>query len=190
MKKLGEMLKPFYSIILGTLMVLFYMDWLSYGGAALALGIVAMVFAVYYIGVGIMTVVMGDKLNESTRSALGSISILLFPLFMFVYFLLETITAKFGPTGWVIHILGMVAALGLFVLYSIQTFGKNASLKNMTQLFSFIFILALLLFILLFIGDGTLGNIDLVQFAICFIYSTMLLSAVQPAAEEAPKSEE
>lgn len=188
MKKFSEMLKPFYSIILGALMLLFYMDWLEYGGAGLALGIVAMVLAVYYIGIGIMTVVMGDKLTASTRSTLESLSIMLFPIFMFVFFLLETINGKFGPTDWVIHIMGMASALGFVLLYAICIFGKNAALKNITRLFGLIFILALLLFVL-FAANGLLGNIDLVQFAIFFVFTAMLLPAVKPA-EEAPKSEE
>ena len=189
MKKLGELLKPFYSIILGALMLLYYMDWLQGAGSVLAMGIVAMVLAAYYIGIGILAVVLGDKLTASTRGTVDSLSILLFPLFMFVFFLLSAIGGGLGPTGWVIVILGMVAALGFIVLYALSVFGKNDSLKNLTRLFAFIFILALILTVLLLFGDGTLGGIDVVQFGICFVFTAMLLSAIQPA-EEAPKSEE
>ena len=107
MKKLGELLKPFYSIILGALMLLYYMDWLEGGGARLAMGIVAMVLAAYYIGIGILAVVMGDKLTASTRGTVESLSVLLFPLFMFVFFLLSAIGGGLTPTGWVIIIIGM-----------------------------------------------------------------------------------
>ena len=189
MKKFSELLKPFYSIILGALMLLFYMNWLQGGGSVLALGIIAMVLAAYYIGIGILAVVMGDKITAATRGVLDSLSVLLFPLFMFVFFLLSAIGGGLNPTGWVIIILGMVTALGFIVLYILSVFGKNDSLKNLTRLFAFTFILSLLLSILLLFGDGTLGGIDIVQFAICFIFSTMLISAVQ-TADEAPKSEE
>lgn len=188
MKKFSEMLKPFYSIILGTLMLLFYMDLLQGAGAWLALGIVGMVFAAYYIGVGILAVVMGDKLTASTRGLIESLSVLLFPLFMFVFFLITAIGGGLTPTGWIIVILGMVSSLGFIVLYALSVFGKNDALKNLTRLFAFIFILALILFVLLFIGDGTLGGIDLIQLGICIVFTAMLLPAVKPE-EEAPKAE-
>jgi len=190
MKKLGEMLKPFYSIILGTLMLLFYMDLLQSSGAWLALGIVGMVFAAYYICVGIATVVTGDKLSAPTRGIIESLSVLLFPVFMFVFFLITAIGGAGSPTDWVIVILGMVSSIGFTALYVLSVFGKNSSLMNLTRLFAFIFILALILFILLFIGNGTLGGINIVQFAICVVYSVMLISAVEPTAEEESKTEE
>ena len=194
MKKFSEILKPFYSIIFGALLLLFYLNWLSAGGSALALGIIALIFAIYYIGVGIVTVVCGGSLSAALLKIFDTVSVVLFPLFMFVYFLITVINGAdfLGPNGWVIVILSMIASLALVTVYSIVGFLNMGDLKNIAQLLSFVFILALLLDILFSAtGDAVvLGNVNVVQFAIYLVFSAMLLSSVAKLGDEPPKAEE
>ena len=188
MKKISELLKPYLSIILGALLLLVYLNWLSYQEWALALGIIAVVMAAYYIAAGIIGIVLGEKLPKGLKLALDITSICFFPVFMFVYFLLLTINGHdaLGPTGWAIIIISMVASLALPCAYAVSKFVKNGLLGKLCFLFAAVFILALLLNVLFaFNGDPiVLGNINIISVVIYFVYGYMLMnSLLKPEAK-------
>lgn len=198
MKKIYELIKPFLSIVLGALMLLEYMNFLGAGGAALALGIIAVIFAAYYLVVGILSVVIGPKLGP-TKRILDVVGISLFPLFFFVYRLLIVISGGLGVTGWILDILGMVGALACAVFVYVAAFSKGKVIKRLALLFAMIFVLVLLL-ALLFDFDGAvigLGAIILVDLFSYLAYGAMLFmfvtglskEAVEPAPEEKPEEE-
>lgn len=200
MKKFSEILKPFYSIIFGALFLLLYLNWLQGGGATLAMGIVAMIFSAYYLAIGIISVVAGDKLVGQTKRIINMLTICLFPLFMFVMFLISTINGAggYGPNGWVIAILSMIASIVLVVVYAMATFVDHAALKNVTQLMSFVFLLALILHVVFTTAGNAriLGNLNIVEVAFYFVYGGMLLSSLsslgeteKPAPEQTPTAE-
>ena len=193
MKKLHEFLKPFLSIILGALLLLFYMNWLTGQDAQLAIGIIAIVMAAYYLTVGILGVVLGDKLGGA-KKIFDIISICFFPTFMFVYFLVVAINGAeaIGPTGWVILILSMVASLALVVVFIIASFVKAPVFKRFAILFAATFVLALLLNLLFDLAGNpiVLGNFNIIAFVIYFIYTNMLLSSLSIGKEKKAKEAE
>ena len=68
MKKISELLKPYLSIIFGVLLFLYFFDWLSAKGGFLALGIIAVVLSVCFVGVGLLGVLAGDKFSKDLKN--------------------------------------------------------------------------------------------------------------------------
>ncbi|MBO4323180.1 MAG: hypothetical protein J5836_00815 [Clostridia bacterium] len=182
MKKLQEILKPFLPVIFGALLLLFYLNWLSYAGLGLVLGILAVILAAYNLAVGITSVIMSDKLSPSAKKALSAVSVGSFAVFMFLYFLFITIAGAdgFGPNGWVIALLGMIVSLFMSATYFAGAFANVPALKKLSQLASLLFVLVLILKVLFdATGDPVnLGAINVVEFAIYFIYTNILFSSI------------
>ena len=184
MKKVYEIVKPFLLIILGALMLLCYLNLLQGQGATLALGIIALVVSVFYLAYGVVGIILGDKLPAGLKKALDITVICVFPVFMFTYYLVTLISLRqaevnIGPAGWIISILGMVAALGIVGVYAAASFVKNKFLARLAQLFALAFVLSLLLNLLFdFAGNpNVLGNVNLVELLIYVSYSALLFSA-------------
>ena len=188
MKKIKELLKPFIFIIFGALLFLFFFNYLGVGGAGLAIGIVAIVLAAYFLVVGILSVVLGDKLGKA-RGVLNLVGVATFPLLLGVIFLLNLIgnvqaDVYLGPNGWTIAILSIASAFTLGVLLFIAYFVKSKGFHRVTFLFGSIFVLALLLDIL--IADGfavTLGNIVVLQVVLYLCYTSMLFEVLSSFRE-------
>lgn len=179
MKKIYQIIRPFLLIIFGALILLCFLNLLQAEGETLAIGIIAIVMAAYYITVGILGVVIGDKINGQVRKLLDLISLVLFPLFTFINTLLAVIQAAdfLGPNGWVISIITMGGSIGMVVTYLMASFSVNSLLRRLAQLFGLIFVLVLLLDIL-FTFNGTpvnLGDINVPTFAIYFIFANMII---------------
>ena len=196
MKRISEIVKPFISIIFGALLLLLYLNWLQYSGTLLAAGIIAIVFAAYYIGIGVTLVLAGDKLSAQAKKVVSAVSVSLFPLLMFLIFLFTVIasTKYMGPTAWVIAIISLVASIGLAVSYPLALAIKEKVLFKIASLFAAVFLLALLLNVL-FDASGNpigLGAVNILEVVIYGAYVFLLLNSIPrelPAAE-APKAEE
>lgn len=200
MKKIGQIVKPYISIVLGALLFLYYLNFLRFRGAALAIGIIATILAAYYLVAGILGALMGEKLGKA-KGALDIISVVAFPLFWFTYLLIAIINNAdtLGPTGWVIIIFGMIASLGLGVLFIVSRFSKNGLLNRLTLLFAGLFALTLGLCII-FQLDGTpvlLGDIDIIMVVIFMAYSNILFASLirvkgapEPVVEEVNEEED
>lgn len=189
MKRIGELIKPYISIIFGALLFLYYLNWLSYEEEALAIGIAATVVSSYYLVAGILGVILGEKLGK-VKNIFDIISLALFPAFMFSYYLIITIEMAeiFKPTGWVIAILSMVGSIVASAIFVVNKLIKNKLVNRLTFLFAAIFALVLLLNILfgpLDIGTPVvLGMIDVILFVAYLAFSYMLFVSLGKPEEE------
>ena len=196
MKKLSDLLKPNVLIFFGALLLLYYLNWLRGRNATLAIGIVAVVLSAYYLTVGILGVVLGDKFSSSLKKTFDVVSVSLFCVFTFVYILLVVIDAHqvMGPTAWTIDILSMAAALALAAVYSVSKFVDKPVVTRLAFLFAAIFTLALLLNII-FDESGwaiSLGNVNILLAVIYAFFTFYLFSSLQDGegAKERPAKEE
>lgn len=207
MKRLHEILKPFLAIILGALLLLRYLNFLQGEGATLAIGIIAMVLAAFYLGVGVVGFTLNNKLSGPAKKVFEVGAVVAFPLFMFVYFLLVTIRLadnNLGPNGWFLAILKMIACIAFAAVYCVAAFVKNRHLNKFSLLLAAVFVLALLLEVLFDAwGDPVgLGAIIIVEVVIFFLYGNILFNSLptkdfaqkqaepeEPAEEAAPDEE-
>ena len=187
MKKATDFLMPNILIIFGALLFLFFLNYLSGQGATLAIGIIATIVSVYYLAIGILGLFLGDKLP---KKVIEVVSVCLFAVFMFTYFLIALIQAAqidnfMGPTAWIIAILSLVGSLALAGIYPAARFVNKKGLLGLAYLFSAIFTLVLLLNILFTPrGNSTvLGNIDLILVAIYGVFVIYLFGTLKPAEE-------
>jgi len=181
MKKISDIVKPFSEIIFGALFFLCYFNYLAFKGEALGIGIAATVISAYYLAIGIVNFVAGDKLPEGLKKVTDIVSISAFPLFIFVSKLLTTIDAHelLGPAGWTLIILGMVGSLGLAVVYAVARIVNKPVLTKIAYIFASVFVLVLLADIL-FTIDGfptDLGNVVIVDLVIDVLYVSMLFAS-------------
>ena len=197
MKKIGDFLKPNMFIIFGALLLLYFLNYLSLNGASLAIGIFAVILSTYYLVVGILGILIGNKFSPQLKKIFEVLSASLFGAFMFIYFLLTTINGAqinglMGPTAWIVQILSMAAALGLAVVYTIARLVNIDALMRFAYLFSAIFALALLLNILFDISGNSrlLGNIDILLVVIYVIFTFYLFSTLTNKAESKEESQE
>ena len=208
MKKIKELLKPFIFIIFGALLFLYYFNGLSSEGAGLAISIIAIILAAYFLAVGILSVVLGDKLGKA-KGLLNLIGVATFPLFLGVVELitlinLADIEGYLGPTGWTISIVTIATAFGLGALLFVSYFVRSKGLHRVTFLFGAIFVLALLLDVLLLVdgSPATIGQVVILQVVLYACYVSMLFEVlasfkenkepkkVEEAKEEKPAEEE
>ena len=183
MKKIGDIIKPFVSIIFGALLFLIYLNYLSVTGWPLAIGILGVILAAYYLTVGIIGIVLGNKLDKGVKKILDLISIVLFPTFMFVIFLMNAINyAKEGlllPTGWVISVISMIGAIFMVVAFVLAALLNIKFVTRLAFLFAAIFVLALLLNVLFSVEGApiVLGNINIIGVVTYGVYVYMLFNS-------------
>ena len=194
MKKITDYLEQNILIIFGALLFIYYLNYLAYGGAALALGISAIIISAYYLTVGILLVLIGNKLSPKAKKMFNLLSVSLFAVFMFIKFLLLTINAAsaMGPTAWTIKILSMAASLALIVIFIVSKFSAESFVYRLAHLFSLIFVLVLLLDILFDLGGNskTLGDIDVLLVVIYGFYSFYLFASFEKTEVISAKEEE
>lgn len=182
MKKFTDYLKSNILVVFGALMLVYHLNYLSYGGAALAIGIIATIISAYYISAGILISLAGNKLSPSVRKIFGLLSVTLFAVFMFVVFLMTIITASsvMGPAAWTMNILSMAAALAFIVLYVVSEFSCEPFVRRLAYLFSLIFVLALLSDLLFDVNGNSkpLGSIDVLSVVIYGLYAFFLFNSV------------
>ena len=190
MKRLSDLLKPFLSVIFGALLFLVYFNWLGFNGWPLALGIVAVSLAVFYITVGLLGSLLGEKFPKKSKDILDAIGVVAFPTFLGVYFLVSLILSNtgIGPMGWTVSIFSILAALGLACSYMVAYFGKVKMFFKATFLFASLFVLALLLDVLLTNGyPETLGNIVILGVVLYAVYTAILFNNLKAIQEEYKK---
>ncbi len=196
MKKLHELIKPFLAVIFGALLILCYLNMLAGEGGALALGIVAIVMASYYIAYGIMRVVLGDKLAPLANKILEVIAVLLFVAFFFTQEMIlvinmakaETLT----PTGWFVSIYSLAAAFLFIIFFILGSCLKSRTIRRVAQLLGMLFVLVLVLDLII-ANDGrlqTLGGLVILEVVLYAVYSSLLISSVSSLGEEKAPIEE
>lgn len=186
MKKVTDYLKSYVLIIFGALLFLYYLNYLSYKGKALAIGIFAVVISAFYLVVGVAQVLADDKIPTEAKKAIDALSVGLFAIFIFVSSLLVIIDLSevMGPTAWTIGILTMVASLALAVVYFASEYAAQSAPCRLTRLVSAIFALALLLNLLFDVaGDSiVLGNLDVLLVVIYGVFTYYLFGSVEKNA--------
>lgn len=182
MQKIRKILKPFSSIIFGTLLFLSFLNYLSLTGVALAIGIIALIISIYYLVYGVIEIICKDQISSTANKILDICSITLFPLLMFSIKLIDIIKLAnmMLPTAWIISIFSIIATLIMIFIYIVAFYLNNKNLDKLNILFSSLFILVLLLDLLFdSLGDPiNLGNISVVGLIIYFSYSSMLLESI------------
>lgn len=187
MKKLQEVVKPFISLILGGLIILYYLNWLQFDGARLAIGLFALLMGIYYLFSGIIPVMAKDKLNASLNKVFDLVSVLVLPLFLAMYNALIMIFygRNIGPNGWIISIYSLVVSLGFIIFYLLNEFGKSKNTGKYVQLLSMGFALVLLLLILFNDAGNSilLGQLDIIQVVIYSLYLGIMFGSINVEKE-------
>jgi hypothetical protein len=128
---------------------------------------------------GILNVLLGDKLPQSLKKVFDISSVALFPLFIFSYYLIAIVKWNdlFGPNGWIITILSLVGSLAAAVLLIISNFINGNAVKKLTTLFAMIFVLILIIDLLFSIAGNSivLGNLDVLLLVIYVTYTNVLI---------------
>lgn len=194
MKKVIEIVKPLSAILFGALFFLEYFNYLALKEGALAIGIIATIFSVYYLFVGILTFILGEKMSAGLRKIFDIISICLFPLFIFVYYLLVTIYSAdaIGPAGWIIMTLSIAGSITSAIICALARAIKNSTLKKLGFLFAAIFVTVLLMN-LVFMPDGTpevFGGVQIVELAVDILFASMLFACLSKEEKEKKAEEE
>ena len=180
MKKFEEMIRPFISIIFGALILIYYLNLLGSGSIlGVLLGVLAILVSLYYLGYGILTVVLGDKLPAKLRELNDSLAYTIFPGFLAIYILiqliLEAMVLIIGPAGWVIGILSVLIIIVYITLFLLKKAVTNEIIDRLAKLMVFGVYLVMLLDILFVFGDSIgLGAIDIVLTVIYVIFGYML----------------
>ncbi len=198
MKRVTDILKGNLLLFFGAILFLLYLNYLALNGGTLAIGIIATVISVYYIVIGILGIFIGNKLNKKVFDV---ISVCLFALFIFVVNIISfvnmiqvatdpNVQVTFGPTGWIVVIFNLLAALALLAFYPVAKFVKAEGVKKLSYLFAGLFVLGLLLNVL-FDAQGfaiDLGDIPFMYVAAFALFAIYLFGSLENA--EAPAKEE
>jgi len=200
MKKAFCFLKSNILIFIGALLFLLFLNYLVVGGATLAVGIIGILTAAYYITIGLLGIFIGDKLNALTRKIFEVVAVCLFAFLMFMTSIVSLVSmiqrttdpqfpATYGPTGWFVEIFALLTSLALLGFYPFVRLFKAPALKKLGYLFAALFALGLLLN-MLFDVQGfaiNLGNIPFVYLALDLLFLFYLFETLGEAKEE-PKA--
>ena len=192
MKKISELLKPFLSIIFGAIVFFEYSWFLSGAGATLAVGIIATVIAAYFLVVGILSIVLGDKMSKKCKDLLTVGGICGYAWLTTTIWIITMVYGIVGVNAWIISILTAVASFGFGLFLILAQFAGSKFINRLAQLFGAIFVLALLLNVLIPLGvPVTVGNIVILEVVLYATYAVMAFEVMgQLKVEETPKAEE
>ena len=185
MKKLSNN-TSLVALVLGAIMILYSLAFISRGRTATAIGIFGLLFGIAYIFAAVLTILnISNSAVDLTKSC---IYIAAFPVFMFVFYLCRVIQESdfLTITNWIIIILLLVAALCAASCGIISLVGKNAMIKKISNLSLLIFIGLLIIMLVFPIGDAanTLGNLSLVDVLFIFCYFLITNPMAEKPAEE------
>ena len=179
MKKVTEFIKPLLLLIFGSLALLFYMNYLQLQDEYLAFGIVAVIFSAYYLVAGILTYVLGNRLNNSLQLVFDILNVSLFPLILFFIRILNMkrlIQADaMSVNDWIVYITFFVATVTLIVFYMVYRFTKQPVMGRIAFLCGGILVLTLVVELVL---NNTVGSLPLIQLALYGIYTYVLFSTM------------
>ena len=180
-----DLFKPFLALVLGILMFLFYLNYYvksGVPGTTLAIGIVGLVVACWFVFAGVIGVAW-PRMPVGFKKTIDIISIVSFATFVFVELLIQVIQvyAAMGASSWIVYILAMIAALGLSVMYIISRFVRGEAVARIASIFGLVFVLALISKILFPAGEGgpvSLDDIPVVPVLIYVIYCSLLFKSL------------
>lgn len=202
MKKALGIIKSNVLIFVGVLLFLSFFNYVAMGNALLALGIIAIIAAIYYIIIGVLSLFIGDKFSALMRKVFEIIAVCLFALLLFVGNVISLVNmiqastdpnfpVTFLPNGWLILIIALLTSLALLGFYPVARLVKNNTMNKLGLIFACTFVLGALLNVV-FDAQGTaitLGDIPFVYVTLLFAFSFYLFETLGEAKEE-PKAVE
>lgn len=185
MKKLLEFVKPLLLVIFGSLMFLMYLDAIDPNAEAKVLmtGIFGVVFALYYISVGILNMTFGNKLDKNAKNVFDMLNVGLFA-FLFLYETIVNITDYvdgMSGAGWIINIASILASAALIVFVVLAKTSKKETLDRLALLFAVIFAVTMVLRITFTPAGGSvpLFGIVLNQVVLYALFAIVMFGAVK-----------
>ena len=183
------------ALVLGAVMILYSLAFLSLRGTAIVIGIFGLVFGIAYVLDFVFTIL--NVANDTLDLVKECILVAAFPLFGFVYYLCMLIAAAdaLTVTNWIILILILIASLASAALGIFFLVGKNEKVKKIANLAIISFIGLLIILLVFPIGGiaAVLGEISLVDviFIICYflVAKPFMELAGSKEKEEKPKEE-
>ena len=147
MKKIRDFIKPYLLIIFGTLFLLLYSDLLDGGTGDIIFGVFAIIFAVYYVTVGVIKIAAADKVKDGVRNILDFLAYTLFPFFMFAFGIFTLIDAfnALQVNIIIIWFLIIVSALLLMIFQGFVKLGKADNCARVVFLFDALFVISMAL---------------------------------------------
>ena len=201
MKKALGIIKSNVLIFVGVLLFLSFFNYVAMGNALLALGIIAIIAAIYYIIIGVLSLFIGDKFNALMRKVFEIIAVCLFALLLFVGNVISLVNmiqastdpnfpVTFLPNGWLILIIALLTSLALLGFYPVARLVKNNTMNKLGLIFACTFVLGALLNVV-FDAQGTaitLGDIPFVYVTLLFAFSFYLFGTLGEEKAEEPKA--
>ena len=147
MKKIRDFIKPYLLIIFGTLFLLLYSDLLDGGTGEIIFGVFAILFAVFYVTVGVIKIAAANKVKDGVRNVLDFLAYTLFPFFMFAYGIFALIDKFdfFDVNIIIIWFLIIVSALLLMIFQGFVKLGKATNCARFVFLFDALFVISMAL---------------------------------------------
>ena len=167
----------------GALLFIYFLNFLSYSGAVLGIGISAVVIAVFYLTIGVTFALTGDRISLKAQKVYRLLSVVMFAVFMFLNFVLTTTiwSGRMGATAWTIKIVSIAVSLAFAIFYVVAQCTDEPMMQRLARLLSFAFVVSLV-FDLLFdvTGSGkTLGDIDVLLVVIYGVYTFYLFNSLE-----------
>ena len=201
MKKALGIIKSNVLIFVGVLLFLSFFNYVAMGNALLALGIIAIIAAIYYIIIGVLSLFIGDKFSALMRKVFEIIAVCLFALLLFVGNVISLVNmiqastdpnfpVTFLPNAWLILIIALLTSLALLGFYPVARLVKNNTMNKLGLIFACTFVLGALLNVV-FDAQGTaitLGDIPFVYVTLLFAFSFYLFGTLGEEKAEEPKA--
>ena len=193
MKKIRELLKPFLEIIFGAIVFFSYSLCLYGAGGTLALGIIATVIAAYFLTIGILKIVLGERFSKRTKRILLISGLSAFACFITAASIIAMVNGGLQVNGWIILIAMTVSsfAFGLFLILS--EFANSKFISRLAQLFGAVFVLTLFLCVLIPPTSpvpAKIGDISILEVGLYVAYAIMAFEAMgELQVAGAPKEE-
>ena len=128
MKRISDLIWPFLGIVFGALLLLVYLNYLQADipGRYIALGVIAVIIASFYLASAIVIFAAGDKLPAGLKNIFNVLGIVLFPTLIFVENIISIVDLEgaLGTTGWILMITSLVGSLTFAALYCVAVFSK------------------------------------------------------------------
>ena len=147
MKKIRDFIKPYLLIIFGTLFLLLFSDLLDGGTGDIVFGVFAIIFAIFYVVIGVIKIAAADKVKDGVKNVLDFLTYSLFPFFMFAYGIFTLIDAfNMLPVNLIIiWFLIIVSALLLMIFQGFVKLGKATNCARFVFLFDALFVISMAL---------------------------------------------
>ncbi len=179
MSKLSSIGKQYFLVVFGILLFLFYLNGLgNNNGYIIAIAILGVLVAAYYIANGLLAVLLPGKLPERLKNIFAVVDVIAYPAFFFVTTLLAVIVSYdiMGPTGWIIAVISMVSSLGYATCYALRKFLNLEKIGLITNILGGLFLLSLLLNVLFEMNGNpvSLGNLNIIVIITYAVYVFIL----------------